>query len=168
MRHTRLYDPIMETPAMAARRIELCLDADGRWYGRLVNELGQLVEVAPGDVNKEGAFEQAQRLWPGLDVFELGDERYSTDEREYGPGMRLWQPAPILRTEPETEAPVSETGDEAVMLRALSAPSEGVYINLTDAVAMLLAEAAAYDEAGNPSAAVALRRVVEAWSVPTP
>lgn len=189
-RGRQYYDPIIQAPSRVdtpeSRRIELYPEHDVRdnveslrWCARLIGDDGLIAEQAPGSVDHDDALQQAQALWPGLEVFELREESEDSTHEGMGPSPRLWQNTPpqmgfpgerILTEVPPAppEPPDMHLADLAerpvIAMFPISVP--GTYIRVEDVVVLLEGYAVQYDEQGNPSGALALREAAAALREP--
>lgn len=180
------YDPILQVPGTVEgdpdlSRIELYPEGGPdepkpKWRGRLINPDGSVAKVANGDFDQGRAQVQAQEMWPGLEVFVVRDEGQDTTHEGIGPSPRLWQNVGGITTEQFLDAakqianPIPPPVEESVEIHPLVVPEggiridfqEGVYMPLNEVCMLLEAWAVSYEEAKNPSGAVALREAVEA------
>lgn len=173
------YDPQIQANAFVPSvddlaRIELYQEPDGRWCSRRIASDGSISEIARGSYEHEGALDEAKSLWPGLTVYELRSGDDDSTWEGIGPSPRMWAAAasqaslaPVRDNTPE-EMPVEyvphEEGEpEWPQVPVLIIDSPGAYIPLDAAVIQLRWTADRYDEQQNPSAAMALRAVAEAW-----
>lgn len=147
-------------------------DDHGKWVARRVETDGSISGYTPGDFNHDAAQAQAEMIWPGLQVFELRSEIEDSTWEGMGPSPRIWQNAASVVTPavgrptllPEGEEILYPPQDEngQTQLRVLPISEPGAYVLLSDIKGLLEMWAAQYEEDKNPSAAMALRDVVDA------
>lgn len=180
-RGRQYYDPEIqtshpvETPKDLAR-IEFYPELDGsgqigRWVARRIDHDGRIVGYTAGNFDHDKELAHAQELWPGLTVFELNDEQKDSTWEGTGPSPRIWQQAervPVAEQkmmDTTTFTPVLEPEPDQVALHLFPIPEEtkpGIYVRLDDMRAWLEGCAVQYEVDKNPSAALALRDVVDA------
>lgn len=175
-RGRQYYDPIVQLPGSVdgerdLTRVEFYMDEDQKWKGRLIDKNGRIVEVAPGDLNYDGAMRQAQQMWPGLTLYELRGPQEDSTWDGVGPSPRTWAAAvqestavdsPTIPAEEFPKVPEEQEREVAAQgeLRAIMVTDPGMYVSLNDICTLLEQWAEQY--AGNPSAEVALRDAASA------
>jgi hypothetical protein len=176
------YDPELQVPKLVEgeqdlARIELfpvgqdstarLPEEHGKWVARKVETDGSISGYTQGDFDHDRAQTQAQQIWPGLQVFELRSEIEDSTWEGTGPSPRLWQnaigePTPAVDLPPGEEILYPPPEQEQVQLRVLPISEPGAYVLLSDIKSLLEMWASQYEEDKNPSAAMALRDVVDA------
>ena len=161
MRGRRYYDPEIQVPSTVPQaedltRVEIFQNADGRWAPRLVNKNGIATHVGTGSFNPADAFAEAERRWPGLEVFEVRDEAHDSTWSGTGPSPRAFFPPP-QQLPPESgseaqaawaldEAITAESDPEPVLIHGLVAGEPGMYVRLNDVTMWLRQQASACAE----------------------
>jgi hypothetical protein len=143
----------------------------GKWVARKVEADGSVSGYTPGDFDHDRAQTQAEQIWPGLQVFEIRSEIEDSTWEGTGPSPRLWQNA-IGEVAPAVGPTILPEGEEIlyppqddqgqVQLRVLPISEPGAYVLLSDIKSLMEMWASQYEEDKNPSAAMALRDVVDA------
>jgi hypothetical protein len=74
-----------------AARVEVYPNEDGSyWYARAVDPVGFIISPPVGQISHQGVLEDAARIWPGVDVYEIPDEMADSIWAESNPAS-TWQ-----------------------------------------------------------------------------